>query len=103
MTLHKNYEQLEQYISLLRSQHIPVCLNIEPDIYEIKAAVRLKTNFVDLNTGNYTLSKTLAVQNDEMNRLRSAALVAKKNGIGCYFQKWSEPPDSAPTPEFNTD
>lgn len=85
LSLHNNYEQLEQYISLLRSQHIPACLNVEPDIYEIKMAARLKARFVELNTGNYTLAKTRAIQVDELNRLHAAALAAKKIGLGIIF------------------
>jgi pyridoxine 5-phosphate synthase len=77
-----NFEYLEEAITILRANNIVVSLFVDPDINQVKAAVRVKADYVELHTGNYTHADTLNRVADELERLRSIAVAANKLGLG---------------------
>lgn len=77
-----NFEYLQEAITILRANNIVVSLFIDPDINQIKAAVRVKADYVELHTGNYANAESLHRVNDEMERIRSMAVAANKLGLG---------------------
>ena len=77
-----NFEYLQEAITILRANNIVVSLFIDPDINQIKAAVRVKADYVELHTGNYADAESLHRVNDEMERIRSMAVAANKLGLG---------------------
>lgn len=77
-----NFEYLQEAITILRANNIVVSLFIDPDINQIKAAVRVKADYVELHTGNYSNAESLHRINDELERLRSMAVAANKLGLG---------------------
>lgn len=77
-----NFEYLQEAITILRANNIVVSLFIDPDINQIKAAVRVKADYVELHTGNYANAESLHRVADEMERIRSMAVAANKLGLG---------------------
>lgn len=77
-----NFEYLQEAITILRANNIVVSLFIDPDINQIKAAVRVKADYVELHTGNYANAESLHRVSDEMERIRSMAVAANKLGLG---------------------
>lgn len=77
-----NFEYLQEAITILRANNIVVSLFIDPEINQIKAAVRVKADYVELHTGNYANAESLHRVNDEMERIRSMAVAANKLGLG---------------------
>jgi pyridoxine 5-phosphate synthase len=63
-----------------RNNNILVSLFIDPDLHQIKAARRLGATHIELHTGYYANAKGQA-SIDELERLRDAALVARKLGL----------------------
>jgi len=77
-----NFEYLEEAITILRANNIVVSLFIGPDLNQIKAAARVKTDYVELHTGSYANAETLNRVSDELERIRSMAIAANKLGLG---------------------
>jgi len=77
-----NFEYLQEAITILRANNIVVSLFINPEVNQIKAAVRVKADYVELHTGNYANAESLHRINDELERLRSMAMAANKLGLG---------------------
>jgi len=77
-----NFEYLQEAITILRANNIVVSLFIDPDITQVKAAVRVKANYVELHTGNYANAESPHRVTDEMERIRSMAVAANKLGLG---------------------
>jgi pyridoxine 5-phosphate synthase len=63
-----------------RNNNILVSLFLDPDIQQVKAAKRLDATHIELHTGYYANAKGQACI-DELERLRDAALVARKLGL----------------------
>lgn len=77
-----NYEYLEEAITILRANNILVSLFVDPDINQVKAAARVKADYVELHTGNYANADSLNKVGDELERLRSMAVAGNKLGLG---------------------
>ncbi len=77
-----NFEYLQEAITILRANNIVVSLFIDADINQIKAATRVKADYVELHTGNYASAESLSRVTDEMERIRSIAMAANKLGLG---------------------
>jgi pyridoxine 5-phosphate synthase len=71
---------LEKSIESFHNNNILVSLFIDPDIQQIKAAKRTGASHIELHTGYYANAKGQACY-DELERLRDAALVARKLGL----------------------
>jgi len=102
-----NFEYLQEAITILRANNIVVSLFIDPDINLVKAAVRVKANYVELHTGNYANAESPHRVNDEMERIRSMAVAANKLGLGVSaghglnYQNVGEIAAIAPIEELN--
>jgi pyridoxine 5-phosphate synthase len=77
-----NFEYLQEAITILRANNIVVSLFIDADINQIKAATRVKADYVELHTGHYAGAESLSRVTDEMERIRSIAMAANKLGLG---------------------
>lgn len=60
---------------------IEVSLFIDPDIEQIKAAVRCKAPVIEIHTGSYADAKTVAEREQELKRIVVAAEYAAKAGL----------------------
>ncbi len=73
-------KELAASIASLREQNIAVSLFVNPDIHDIRAAVKTGATHVELHTGFYSNATGLA-RDEEFERLKDAALAAKKFGL----------------------
>jgi pyridoxine 5-phosphate synthase len=102
-----NFEYLQEAITILRANNIVVSLFIDPDINQVKAAARVKADYVELHTGNYANAETLNRVTDELERTRSMAIAANKLGLsvsaghGLNYQNVREIAAIAPIEELN--
>jgi len=77
-----NITYLEDVISALRTNNIVVSLFVDPDIYQIKAAHRLRADYVEIHTGRYADSEDLNKVVEELEKIRSIAIAAAKLDLG---------------------
>jgi pyridoxine 5-phosphate synthase len=77
-----NFEYLQEAIMILRANNIVVSLFIAPEINQIKAAARVKADYVELHTGVYAGAESLNTVADELEKVRAMALAASKLGLG---------------------
>ncbi|MGH7451571.1 MAG: pyridoxine 5'-phosphate synthase [bacterium] len=77
-----NFEYLQEAIMILRANNIVVSLFIAPEINQIKAAARVKADYVELHTGMFAGAESLNTVADELEKIRSMALAAGKLGLG---------------------
>jgi pyridoxine 5-phosphate synthase len=77
-----NFEYLHEAIMILRANNIVVSLFIAPEINQIKAAARVKADYVELHTGVYAGAESLNAVADELEKIRAMALAANKLGLG---------------------
>lgn len=74
--------QIEDVVGKLRANNIVVSLFIDPDIYQIKAAAKIKADYVEFHTGTYANAEDISTANDEIEKLKSSAMAASKLGLG---------------------
>ncbi len=77
-----NIEQLKSTIIQLHDADIPVSLFVEPDLVQIDTAAEINSDFIEIHTGVYANAATEEEMFDELERIRQAALHAKKLGLG---------------------
>lgn len=77
-----NLVWIENVIKQLHDHNIVASLFIDPDIQQIKAAVRCGADYVELHTGQYANAEDLSAIADEIEKLRSMAMAAAKLGLG---------------------
>ncbi len=77
-----NFEYLHEAIMILRANNIVVSLFVAPEINQIKAAARVKADYVELHTGMFAGAESLNTVADELEKIRSMALAASKLGLG---------------------
>lgn len=82
LDVQNKFDQLEETIATLRGNNIVVSLFIDPDIYQIKAAARLRADYVELHTGNYANAPDYNSAMEELEKIRSGAMAAAKLGLG---------------------
>lgn len=82
LDVQNKFDQLEGIIGTLRGNNIVVSLFIDPDIYQIKAAARLRADYVELHTGNYANAPDYNTAMEELEKIRAGALAASKLGLG---------------------
>ncbi|HUI92668.1 MAG TPA: pyridoxine 5'-phosphate synthase [Chitinivibrionales bacterium] len=80
LRLNGKERDLEKTIESFHNNTILVSLFIDPDIAQVKAAKRTGASHVELHTGYYANAKGQA-SFDELERLRDAALAARKLGL----------------------
>ncbi|MBN2092829.1 pyridoxine 5'-phosphate synthase [candidate division KSB1 bacterium] len=82
LDVQNQYDLMENVISTLRANNIAVSLFIDPDIYQVKAAARLRADFVELHTGNYVNAEDMNQIIEELEKLKAAAVAAAKLRLG---------------------
>jgi pyridoxine 5-phosphate synthase len=82
LDVQNQYDLLENVISTLRANNIAVSLFIDPDIYQVKAAARLRADFVELHTGNYVHAEDMDQIVEELEKIKGAAIAAAKLRLG---------------------
>jgi pyridoxine 5-phosphate synthase len=80
LTVAGKERDLSAALESFRNNNILVSLFIDPDIQHIKAAKRLGATHIELHTGYFANAKGQACI-DELERLRDAAMVARKIGL----------------------
>lgn len=77
-----NEEKLARAIEKLHESDIDVSLFIEPDIAQIDAAAEIGADYIEIHTGVYANSVSEEEMFDELEKIRQAAIHAKKIGLG---------------------
>ncbi|MCW8850910.1 MAG: pyridoxine 5'-phosphate synthase [Melioribacteraceae bacterium] len=77
-----NIELIKNTIDQLHDADIPVSLFVEPDINHIDAAAEINADLIEIHTGVYANAETEEDAFDELERIRQAAIHAKKLGLG---------------------
>ena len=75
-------ESTKDTIIQLHESNIPVSLFVEPDINQIDAAAQIDADLIEIHTGVFANAKTEEDMFDELERIRQAAIHAKKIGLG---------------------
>jgi pyridoxine 5-phosphate synthase len=74
-------EELARQIRVLRNHGIVVSLFIDPELDALKEARRLGAQFVELHTGEYAAQRGEAELEQAAERLREAAIAARRLGL----------------------
>ncbi len=82
LDVQSNPDWIEEVINQLHNHNIVVSLFVDPDVQQIKAAVRCGADYVELHTGMYANAEDLSSIADELEKLRSMAMAASKLGLG---------------------
>lgn len=77
-----NIELVKDTIEQLHDNDIPVSLFVEPDLAQIDAAAEISSDLIEIHTGVYANAKNEEDAFDELERIRQAAIHAKKIGLG---------------------
>jgi len=77
LTVRGSEDELAKRIATLQDNNVLVCLLIDPDVQQIKAARRIGATHVELHTGHYANAAGAKVA-DELDRLEQAADAAQK-------------------------
>lgn len=76
-----NLERMEQVVKTLQSNRIVVSLFIDPVIEQVKAAAKVKANYVELHTGAFADAEDEGTAEAELSKISSMALAAHKLGL----------------------
>jgi pyridoxine 5-phosphate synthase len=77
-----NISQIRDTIKRLHDSEIEVSLFIEPETSQIETAAEIDADYIEIHTGVFANALTEEDQFDELERIRSAAKLAKKLGLG---------------------
>jgi pyridoxine 5-phosphate synthase len=74
-------ENIQEKTKILKASGIVVSLFIDPDLEQIKAARNLGADFVELHTGEYANAGTEQIMQEELEKIRSMSVAARKLGL----------------------
>ncbi len=77
-----NISLLKDTIFELHNAEVEVSLFIEPDINVIDSAAEIDADFIEIHTGVFANARSEEEQFDELERIRTAVIHAKKLGLG---------------------
>ena len=77
-----NLEYLEDVVTQLRANNIVVSALIKPDPQQIRAAARVRLDYVQINTAPLATIGDLGTMGDMVEQIRSVAIAANKLGLG---------------------
>lgn len=77
-----NFEKLSQIIPKIQVNGMLVSLFVNPDIESIKAAAKLKTDFVEINTAKYSEAKNLGEKIEELEKIERMVDLAYRLSLG---------------------
>jgi len=75
-------DRLQVMVQLFHDSGIPVSLFIDPDLNQVRAAHKIKADFIELHTGRYANSRRLQDEQAELENLTQAAKLADKLNLG---------------------
>jgi pyridoxine 5-phosphate synthase len=78
----QSQESLSETIPQLRDEGIVVSIFVDPDVNQIKAAAKLRTDYVEIHTGLYAEAKDASEELTELEKIQETAIVASKLGFG---------------------
>ena len=87
LNLFYNISFLSEAIKKLQKKNIKVSLFVDPNIENIRQALKLNTDNIELHTGtfcNFLNDKNKKKAATEFNKIKKAAIFAKKNKIGVH-------------------
>nr|MBC8277536.1 pyridoxine 5'-phosphate synthase [FCB group bacterium] len=77
-----NMEHIAEAVRTLQDNRIVVSLFIDPELEQVKAAAKLKADFVELHTGTFADAEDEEIADLELDKIVSMAVAAKKFGLG---------------------
>lgn len=77
----RNRQALSRHIDLLQQAGIVVSLFVDPDLEQLKAAARIKADYIEIHTGTYCGAKG-AEQRTELGKIEEAVRAGRKLGMG---------------------
>ncbi|MGB8658744.1 MAG: pyridoxine 5'-phosphate synthase [Candidatus Zixiibacteriota bacterium] len=82
LDVQSNFEKLNQTIGKLQLSGMVVSLFVNPDEESIKAAAKLRTDYVEINTDSYASAKSVSDQITQLERLEKMAALAHRLNLG---------------------
>lgn len=77
-----NKEMLKKLVRLLRDAEIIVSLLLNPEVDQVKAAIWVEAQYVQIHTGDFCEAHTLAQRQEQFVRIQNAVKMAHKLGLG---------------------
>ncbi len=77
LDIHKNLARLKKVIKMFLSEDIEVSLFVNPDRKDIELSRESGADIIEIHTGHYANAKSLQAQKNELNRIETAAAIAK--------------------------
>jgi pyridoxine 5-phosphate synthase len=81
LNISADYDKLKKHIRSLKEKDIQVSLFIDPLVEDIRASADLEVETIEFHTGAYALALDETKIGQEMERLKTAAVLAKKAGL----------------------
>ena len=75
-------DKIKAIVQLLHDGGIPVCLFIDPDLNQVRAAHKIQADYIELHTGRYANTRRQKEELVEFESLSQAAKLAYKLGLG---------------------
>ena len=70
------------YVSRLQVANIIVAIEISPDLDQVKAAAKMKADYIAIDVSSYCTEKNLSARVDILNRISKVAALAERLNIG---------------------
>ena len=77
-----NKEMLKKLVRLLRDAEIIVSLLLNPEVDQVKAALWVEAQYVQMHTGAFCEANTLVQRQEQFVRIQNAVKMAHKLGLG---------------------
>lgn len=78
----QSFQTLSETIPPLKDDGIVVSLFVDPDANQIKAAAKLRADYVEIHTGLYAEAKDASEELAELEKIQEIAAIAAKLGFG---------------------
>ncbi len=81
LNVREQKSHLQKIIPRLQDGGIIVSLFIDPDLQQVRASQELKTDCVEIHTGSFAEAQSPGQQEQELNRIEEAAVLAEELGM----------------------
>ena len=75
-------QKLQRIIQELHARDIVVSLLVDPNVHQVKAAAKIRADYIELHMGQYVLAQDLNERSDQLENIASVALAASKLELG---------------------
>lgn len=82
VSIEQNENQLIPLVQSLRNNGVVVNALIEPDAVQIRSAVKIGCDYVELNAGKYVNADNLTLMEQELENIKAMAMAAVKLNLG---------------------